>query len=210
MGGRACRAGMGGQARRAGALMRAEEWDARYAASDAVWSLEPNAWVEATLARLEPGTAVDLGAGEGRNALWLASIGWEVTAVDFSGVGLATGARRAAELGLDVEWVVADATTWVSPQQVDLVVIAYLQLPAADLARAIGNAAGCLAPGGTLALVGHDRANTVGGPQDPGVLYAVEELAAAASDLDIVECRQVERVTPGGVALDTVLVARAR
>lgn len=201
---------MGGRAGRAGARVRAEEWDARYASSDAVWSLEPNAWVEATLAHLEPGTAVDLGAGEGRNALWLASLGWEATAVDFSGVGLATGASRAAELGLDIEWVVADATTWVSPQQVDLVVIAYLQLPAADLARAIGNAAGYLAPGGTLALVGHDRANTVGGPQDAGVLHTVEELTAAASDLDIIECRQVERVAPKGVALDTVLIARAR
>jgi SAM-dependent methyltransferase len=190
--------------------MKAQEWDARYASSDAVWSLEPNAWVERTLAHLEPGTAVDLGAGEGRNALWLASLGWEVTAVDFSGVGLATGARRAAELGLDVEWVTADATTWVSPQQVDLVVIAYLQLPAADLARAISNAAGYLAPGGTLALVGHDRANTVGGPADAALLNTVEELEAAASDLDIVECRQVERVTPKGAALDTVLIARAR
>jgi SAM-dependent methyltransferase len=189
--------------------MNADDWDARYASSDAVWSLEPNAWVEATLAHLEPGTAVDLGAGEGRNALWLASLGWEVTAVDFSGVGLATGARRAAELGLDIEWVTADATTWVSPQQVDLVVIAYLQLPAAELSRAVGTAAGYLAPGGTLALVGHDRENTVGGPQDAALLHTVAQLRAAASELRVVECRQVERVTPNGVALDTVLVATA-
>lgn len=190
--------------------MNADDWDARYAASDAVWSLEPNAWVARILADLDPGIAVDLGAGEGRNALWLASLGWEVTAVDFSGVGLETGARRAAELGLDIEWVTADATTWVSPQQVDLVVIAYLQLPAEQLALAIGNATGYLAPGGTLAIVGHDRANTVGGPQDAEVLHTVEGLLAAASDLDIVECSQVERVTPNGVALDTVLIARSR
>lgn len=189
--------------------MDSADWDARYAASDAVWSLEPNAWVERTLAHLDPGTAVDLGAGEGRNALWLASLGWEVTAVDFSAVGLATGARRATELGLDVEWVTADATTWVSPQQVDLVVVAYLQLPADDLARALGNAAGYLAPGGTLAVVGHDRANTVGGPPDPAVLYTVDELRAAVSALQIVHCTQVQRVTANGTALDTVLIARA-
>lgn len=192
--------------------MKAEEWDARYAGKDPVWSLEPNAWVAQTLAHLEPGAAVDLGAGEGRNALWLASLGWEVTAVDYSAVGLATGAGRAADLGLDVNWVKADATTWVSPDLVDLVLVSYLQLPAADLSRAIGAAAGYLAPGGTLALVGHDRDNLhrgVGGPQDPAVLHTVEELVAAASGLEIIECRQVERVTAAGVAIDTVLIARA-
>jgi SAM-dependent methyltransferase len=208
--------------------VKREDWDARYAESR-LWSDGPNAWVAETVAHLEPGAAVDLGAGEGRNALWLASLGWEVTAVDFSAVGLATGAARAADLGLDVEWITADATTWVSPQQVDLVVVAYLQLPRAELARAIGNAAGYLAPGGTLALVGHDRANTVGGPRDAAVLHTVEELRAACHaarptgadassgtggagplDLHIVECRQVERITEHGVALDTVLVASAR
>ena len=117
--------------------MKASDWNARYAAATQ-WSLEPNAWVAETVGHLDPGTAVDLGAGEGRNALWLASLGWEVTAVDFSAVGLATGRARAEESGLDVEWVTADATTWVSPQQVDLVVIAYLQLPAEELLRAIG------------------------------------------------------------------------
>ncbi|MBU1587240.1 MAG: class I SAM-dependent methyltransferase [Actinobacteria bacterium] len=191
--------------------MNSDDWDARYATAG-VWSREPNAWVAGNLAHLDPGTAVDLGAGEGRNALWLAGLGWEVTAVDFSPVGLETGRLRAAELGVDVEWVVADATTWVSPTLVDLVVIAYLQLPAADLSRAIGTAVGYLAPGGTLALINHDRDNIargVGGPQDPAVLATVEELTAAASGLDIVECRQVERQTANGTAIDVVLVARA-
>jgi SAM-dependent methyltransferase len=194
--------------------MKAEDWDARYSGTEPVWSLEPNAWVAATLADLDPGSAVDLAAGEGRNALWLAGLGWEVTAVDYSGVGLARGAGRAADLGLDVRWVKGDATTWVSPDLVDLVLVSYLQLPAGDLSRAIGVAAGYLAPGGTLALVGHDRENLtrgVGGPRDPEVLHTVEELVAAASGagVEVVECRQVERVTAAGTAIDTVLVARA-
>jgi len=110
--------------------MKAEDWDRRYEAAS-IWSLEPNAWIAATLTGLSPGAAVDLGAGEGRNAIWLASLGWQVTAVDFSGVGLARGAARAKELGVEVTWVTADATTWVSPQLIDLVAVAYLQLPAA-------------------------------------------------------------------------------
>lgn len=191
------------------------EWDDRYASAAAdnasVWSLEPNAWVAATVGSLDPGSAVDLGAGEGRNALWLASLGWEVTAVDFSAVGLQTGASRATSLGLDIEWVTADATTWVSPEEVDLVVAAYLQLPVSDVAVALGNAIGYLAPGGTLAVIGHDVDNLtrgVGGPQDSAVLYTVDALLDIARDLDVIECRQCERVTAAGTAIDTILVAR--
>lgn len=190
------------------------EWDDRYAqaaaANASVWSLEPNAWVAATAGSLEPGSAVDLGAGEGRNALWLASLGWEVTAVDFSSVGLATGASRAKSLGLDIEWVTADATAFIAADQVDLVVAAYLQLPASAVALALGNAVGYLAPGGTLAVIGHDRDNLtrgVGGPQDPAVLYTVDALLSIAAGLHVIECRQFERQTAAGVAIDTVLVA---
>ena len=190
-------------------------WDARYAAAaasdDTVWSLEPNAWVAATVGELPVGTAVDLGAGEGRNALWLASLGWRATAVDFSSVGLETGRRRAENLGLDVTWVTADATIWVAPEPVDLVVMAYLQLPVEALAAAIARATESLASGGTLALISHDRDNLargVGGPQDPAMLTTVDELTAAASALTIERCAPFERVTAAGTAIDTVLVAR--
>lgn len=190
-------------------------WDARYAAAAAsdgtVWSLEPNAWVAATVGGLPTGGAVDLGAGEGRNALWLASLGWRVTAVDFSSVGLETGRRRAESLGLDISWVTADATAWVAPQPVDLVVMAYLQLPVEALAAAVARATESLAPGGTFALISHDRDNIahgVGGPQDPALLTTVDELTAAASGLTIERCEQYERVTAAGTAIDTVLVAR--
>ena len=192
--------------------MNSDDWDARYreaAESRAtVWSLEPNEWVVEALAELTPGAAVDLAAGEGRNALWLASRGWRVTAVDFAGVGLAAGAARAQQLGVDVSWQKADATTWVSTEPVDLVLIAYLQLPKAELAKAIDAAASALAPGGILALIAHDRANTVGGPKNPDVLTTVAELTEAAHVLEVVDCRQRERVTSTGTALDTVLIAR--
>ncbi|TXN30035.1 class I SAM-dependent methyltransferase [Lacisediminihabitans profunda] len=199
-------------------------WDERYteaaAAGSTVWSRGPNAWIESTVGALPPGRAVDLAAGEGRNALWLASLGWPVTAVDFSAAGLAIGKARAAELragtdgvDTDIDWVVADATTWVAPEPVDLVVIAYLQLPAEQLARAVANAAASLRPGGTLAMIGHDRDNLsrgIGGPQNPLILHDVAELraAAASTDLEVIECRQVERPVDGGVAIDAILLAR--
>ena len=76
--------------------MDARAWDERYAASELVWSATPNRFVEAELAELAPGRAVDLAAGEGRNALWLADRGWHVTAVDFSLAGARVGAQSAS------------------------------------------------------------------------------------------------------------------
>jgi trans-aconitate methyltransferase len=191
-------------------------WDDRYstaaASGDAVWSIEPNAWIEQVTGTLPPGTAIDLAAGEGRNALWLASRGWSVTAVDFSAAGLAIGRQRASAAALDLDWVTADATSWVSPTAVDLVVIAYLQLPAPDLTRAIANAILSLVAGGTLALIGHDSENLehgVGGPKDAALLYDLETVRSAAAGLDIAECRRYNRTTAdGGVAIDTILLAR--
>jgi len=190
-------------------------WDDRYstaaAAGDAVWSIEPNAWIEQVTGTLPPGNAIDLAAGEGRNALWLASRGWSVTAVDFSAAGLAIGRKRAATAALDLDWVTADAISWVSPTPVDLVVIAYLQLSAPDLTRAISNAILSLAAGGTLALIGHDSENLehgVGGPQDATMLYDLETVRSAAVGLDIAECRRYNRPTADGrIAIDTILLA---
>jgi len=192
-------------------------WDARYAsaatADSTVWSLTPNAWIAETVdgLGLQPGTAIDLACGEGRNALWLAQRGWQVTAIDFSAVALETGRTRAEQLGVEVDWERADVTDWVSPTLVDLVVIAYLQLEAGDLADVIAAAAGSLEPGGRLVLIGHDVDNLergVGGPQNPAVLHSVAALRAAAGDLAIERCEQVLRPVGDGEAVDAVLVAR--
>lgn len=177
--------------------MDAHAWDERYAASDLVWSREPNRFVAAELADLPPGTAVDLAAGEGRNAIWLASRGWSATAVDFSQVALDKGARLGE--GLDVTWVCADATTWTPDEPVDLVVVAYLQVPAPDRRRAVRNAVRMLRPGGTLLLVAHDSTNLTdgtGGPQDPAVLMTADDVVGdltSADGLDV-EVLRAERV----------------
>src|SRR6476659_6259622 len=96
--------------------MDAGDWDARYADTELVWSVTPNQFVAAELADLPPGRALDLAAGEGRNAIWLASLGWQVTAVDFS----AGATRRIRELADDrlgqeadrVSAVTADLMAW--------------------------------------------------------------------------------------------------
>lgn len=178
--------------------MDRSDWDERYRTAELVWRSEPNRWVAEEVAMLSPGRALDVACGEGRNAVWLAEQGWDATGVDFSPVGLDKGRRMAAERGVQVTWVEADARTWEAPSPFDLVVVCYLQLPEADRRAALGHAAAALAPGGTLLVVGHDRSNRdrgVGGPQDPAVLFTPDDVVA---DLQLsgvpVEVRRAEVV----------------
>ncbi len=189
--------------------VQAEDWDARYA-EKAQWSTEPNELVAQLCADLEPGVAVDLAAGEGRHALWLAARGWQATAVDFSAVGLDRG--RATEHGDAVTWAVDDATAWTTtPGSCDLVLVVYLHLPEPETTALLTRAVGWLRPGGRLLLLGHDVDNVahgVGGPQDTAILHSVDRLAPVAALLDVDRLEQVRRETPGGTALDTLLWAR--
>lgn len=186
--------------------MRAEEWDERYAEKQQ-WSAEPNVLIAGLLGNLAPGNAVDLAAGEGRHALWLAGLGWRVTAVDFSGVGLDRGREQP---GADrVTWVTADVTTWsAEPESLDLVLVAYLHLPEAETTALFTRAVGWLRPGGRLLVLGHDLENRVGGPQEPAILHSVDRLAPVAALLDVDRLEQVRRETPAGTALDTLLWGR--
>ena len=181
--------------------MDAHAWDERYAAAELVWSAEPNRFVADGLADLPPGRALDLAAGEGRNAIWLARRGWEVTAADFSQVALDKGRRLAGDT--TVRWVCADATTWSERAAYDLVVVAYLQLPAAGRGAAVRAAYHALWPGGTLFLVAHDSTNLVegtGGPQDPDVLYTAEDVLAdlAGEGFDTIHAGRVARAVGEG------------
>ncbi|MCU4185524.1 class I SAM-dependent methyltransferase [Acidiferrimicrobium sp. IK] len=195
--------------------MDAAAWDARYATADLVWTGDANQFVAAEAADLPPGRALDLAAGEGRNAIWLAERGWTVTAVDFSAVGLAKGEKIADKLGLSgrIEWVCADATAWdPTPGTYDLVIVAYLHLPAPDLEAVMRRAALAVAGGGRLIAVGHDLANLeggVGGPQDPAILWRAPKVAAWLADagLSVLHAGVVARDTGSGRAVDTLVTA---
>ncbi|HVQ91818.1 MAG TPA: class I SAM-dependent methyltransferase [Mycobacteriales bacterium] len=191
------------------------EWDRRYGVAELVWTGSANRFVVEELAGLAAGRALDLAAGEGRNAVWLAEQGWRVTAVDFSAVGLAKGRRLAEQRGVAVDWVTADLRAYQPPARAfDLVLIAYLQVRQAELAGVLHGARDALAAGGTLLVVGHDVVNLVegvGGPQDPGVLYTPAAVAAELSGLDIRRAERVRRPvqTDAGLreAVDTLVHA---
>ena len=93
--------------------MDAAAWDARYAGAELVWSAGPNVWVRELCAPMPPGVALDVAAGEGRNALWLVEQGWAVVASDFSAVGVERmneiADRRPASRRAAFRAVVADA-----------------------------------------------------------------------------------------------------
>lgn len=187
----------------------AHVWDSRYARPDRVWSAAPNAWVASTIGAWFTGRALDLGAGEGRHSVWLSALGWEVTAVDFSATGIERGRQGAQDVGVEVDWVVADVRTWEPPDGVtfDLVLVAYLHLHDDVLARA----GDWLAPGGALVLIGHALRNLtegVGGPSDARLLHTEAGYRAASRGLVVEQLGEVVRHLSEGDAIDLVLVAR--
>ena len=186
--------------------MDARAWDERYAASELVWSTTPNQFVASELAALRPGRALDLAAGEGRNSLWLADRGWDVTAVDFSLAGLDKGRtlQERHERGRDlrIDWVHADVLAYESGAvPFDLALLAYLQLTEDQRRTAVRRAFGALRVGGTFFLVAHDSTNLTdgtGGPTSAEVLYTAEDVLA---DLDgerfeVERAERVERLVP--------------
>jgi SAM-dependent methyltransferase len=190
--------------------MDARDWDERYAAAELVWSAAPNEFVATHLADLPPGRALDLAAGEGRNAIWLARRGWDVTAADFSQVALDKGRQVAGDTA--VRWVCADATAWAEASAYDLVVLAYLQLPEAQRRAAVRAAFAALVPGGTFFLVAHDTTNLTegtGGPQDPAVLMSADDVLADLSDqtFDVVRAGREPRTVGDGHGEEPVRTA---
>jgi SAM-dependent methyltransferase len=194
-----------------------QQWDDAYASRELVWTAEPNVFVVRELGGLPPGRALDLGAGEGRNAIWLAERGWQVTAVDFSAVALAKAAQLAAGRGVTgITWVDADLRGYQPPpESFDLVLLAYIHLPSAESSALLRAAATALAPGGTLLVIGHDRDNIAhgyGGPQEPAVLYQMAEVVAALPGLTIQQAGQERRPVPTDegerTAIDTLVLAQ--
>jgi hypothetical protein len=218
--------------------MDAGAWDARYAGAELVWSAGPNVWVRELCAPMPPGVALDVAAGEGRNALWLVEQGWSVVAADFSSVGVERmneiADRRLAQRRSAFAAVVADATqpaprppsdllvgsgtdAGADRPAYDLVLISYLHLPRTGWGEALAAAVGATVVGGAVLVVAHavrNLAEGVGGPKDATILLDPEDVIASAAELPVdVELAQLRRRDVEGSdrpALDTVVLFRRR
>ena len=199
-------------------------WDERYRSATKVWSGEPNPQLVAEVAELAPGSALDVGSGEGADAVWLAERGWQVTAVDISSVALERARQHADERGAEIAqritWRHVDVSRWDPPAGAfDLVSIQFLHMPSEQRTPTYDRLAGGVAPGGVLLIVGHhpsDLQTTVKRPPDPDLLFTPEELASALTgDWEIrgQEVRPHTATDADGASTtvhDSVLVARRR
>jgi 2-polyprenyl-3-methyl-5-hydroxy-6-metoxy-1,4-benzoquinol methylase len=157
-------------------------WDARYREAPAIWSGNPNPQLVAEVADLTPGTALDVGSGEGGDAIWLAQRGWQVTAADLSTVALerAAGHAEAAGVAERITWLHVDFTAEV-PAGFDLVSAQFMQLPSAQVDVLQRRLAAAVNPGGTLLVVGHDFSDTettIRRPKIPDMFYTAADVAA--------------------------------
>lgn len=133
-----------------------EAWNARYAETDRIWSGNPNVALVEQVDGLKPGSALDLGCGEGADAVWLARQGWTVTAADISTVALARAAVHAAEAGVTVDWQHHDLASNFPSGTYDLVSCQFLHFWGDfDRDAILRRAASAVAPGGVLLIEGH-------------------------------------------------------
>lgn len=200
-------------------------WNARYGEKKRIWSGRPNPQLVAEAGSLAPGSALDVGCGEGADALWLANRGWEVTGVDISTVALARAAEHEQEqrAGLDadirpVRWEQRDLTGWEPPaESFDLVTAQYMHLPTRQREPLFRKLARAVVRGGTLLIVGHHPSDLHGEaprPDLPDLYFTAEDIAELIGDgweHQVIEARPREASGPEGETLavaDTVYRAR--
>lgn len=157
----------------------------------------PSPHMVAELEGLPVGTALDAGCGTGADAVWLAQQGWEVTAADISPTAVGQAERLAADQAPDVaariSWVVADLAAWEPPKQYDLVISQYVH-PDIPFQEFVSRLARAVAPGGTLFVVGHDRADTHSAAHSPenasiGAEAVISSLSMNLWEVEVAETR---------------------
>ncbi|QCX28166.1 class I SAM-dependent methyltransferase [Nocardioides jishulii] len=193
-------------------------WEERYSGEEKIWSGEPNPTLVAEVTSLTPGTALDVGCGEGGDVIWLAQHGWQVTGADFSANGLARAARHAEEAGVAdrTDWWQVDAREFDSGgRQWDLVTTHFLHPPEGGMVEVVRRLVDAVAPGGHLLVVGHapsESFSQLSGPQHLAMFVAADLLPVLPDHFEVFVVDQRPRtVVRDGVTMeieDSTLLAR--
>lgn len=192
-------------------------WDDMYRSRDQVFSGAPNGVLVAEVTGLPPGQALDVGCGEGGDALWLARNGWQVTAVDISATALQRGAAAGTDVAGRVTWRQSDLSISPPPADAfDLVSVQYFPLRLQPDHIALRGLLNAVAPGGTLLFAGHDPADLAPRPEhgfDPGDYYQADDIAGLLDpDWTVLANETRPRTAPAPAGThhthDTVLRAR--
>ncbi len=189
---------------RFGAKAQAAEWDARYSErGGSLWSGRPNGRLVAEITDLTPGKALDVGCGEGADAIWLAQHGWTVTAIDISDVAIGRARTAAERSGVAIEWVCGDALLTPLPaRSFDLLSMQYPALPKAAGEAALRTLLETVRPKGLLLAVYHDlddahREHMKSRGVDPADYVGAEDLASLLPGEFIIDLHAVEpRIDP--------------
>lgn len=196
-------------------------WEERYSTEEKLWSGRPNPQLVTEVSDLTPGTALDVGCGEGGDVIWLAEQGWRATGADFSARGLERAAGHAADAGVAelTEWWQVDARTFdPGGRTFDLVTTHFLHPPDGGMVEVTRRLAGAVAPGGHLLVVGHEPSSVFTQLSDShrrAMFFAEDLVPALPGDFEIVVVEQrPRRVTRDGVIVDigdsTLLARRSR
>ncbi len=175
-----------------------QEWDDRYRGEDQLWSGHVNGSLEAEVAGLDPGRALDVGCGEGADAIWLAEQGWAVTAVDLSDVAVDRGRAEATRRELAITWVAGEFPAGVAGSVFDLVSLHYPAFTIETLSDIGDGLQRAVAPGGVLLVVGHappdDLETATFDPADYVQPWDIEPLLGSDWIVEVSETRP----RPGG------------
>jgi 2-polyprenyl-3-methyl-5-hydroxy-6-metoxy-1,4-benzoquinol methylase len=201
-------------------MFEPSSWQERYSGEEDVWSGNPNPQLVAEASRLTPGTALDVGCGEGGDVIWLAQQGWRVTGADFSANGLARAARHAEQAGVAdrTDWWEVDARTFSADgRSYDLVTTHFLHPPDGGMVEVARRLAGAVAPGGHLLVVGHAPSEVftrLSGSHRRAMFLAEDLVPGLPDDFEVVVAEQRPRTTTrDGVQVDiddsTLLARRA-
>ena len=169
-------------------------WDNRYSSEEFVYGAEPNEFFKSRIEKITPGRLLSLAEGEGRNGIYAGSVGWEVDAVDFSVVASEKALKFAAKKNIKINYIVNDLLEYEPPANTyDVVSMIFLHLDRESTGQVHKRAINSLKTGGRIIFEGYAKeqmGKKSGGPQNPHMLYSIEEIQNSFRDLKTITLKK--------------------